>query len=118
MRALTERIVPGREWQTLAADHAIFRSFFLLDRAWGRRKESRQLLGIDLDRRTAAVYFAGDLAGAVAEDAGGQFLYDLDGSHEHRTMAVRFGVNLLFYSLTLDYKQDQIHVPFILSRKR
>ena len=31
-------------------------------------------------------------------------------------MALRFGINLVLYALTGNYKADQIHVPFILER--
>jgi hypothetical protein len=28
------------------------------------------------------------------------------------------GVNLVMYALCLDYKADQVHVPFIMKRRR
>ena len=33
-----------------------------------------------------------------------------------REVAYRFGVNLVMYALTGNYKADQVHVPFILER--
>ena len=33
-------------------------------------------------------------------------------------LAFRIGVNLVMYSLCLDYKTDQVHVPFIMRRRR
>ena len=33
-----------------------------------------------------------------------------------REMAMRFGVNLVMYVLTGNYKSDQVHVPAILER--
>ena len=33
-----------------------------------------------------------------------------------REMACRFGVNLVMYALTGNYKADQVHVPAILER--
>ncbi|MDO5704812.1 MAG: DUF4159 domain-containing protein, partial [Paracoccus sp. (in: a-proteobacteria)] len=35
-----------------------------------------------------------------------------------REMAVRFGVNLVMYVLTGNYKSDQVHVPALLDRLR
>jgi len=32
-------------------------------------------------------------------------------------MAFRLGINIVMYSLTGDYKQDQVHLPFILKRQ-
>ena len=34
----------------------------------------------------------------------------------HREIATRFGVNLIMYVLTGNYKSDQIHVPALLER--
>ena len=31
-------------------------------------------------------------------------------------MAMRFGVNIVMYALTGNYKADQVHIPFILER--
>jgi len=38
------------------------------------------------------------------------------GGEQQREMARRFGVNLVMYALTGNYKSDQVHVPFILER--
>ena len=35
-----------------------------------------------------------------------------------REYALRVGVNAFMYTLCLDYKQDQVHIPFILKRRR
>ncbi|MDT1061735.1 DUF4159 domain-containing protein [Paracoccus sp. CPCC 101403] len=41
----------------------------------------------------------------------------LEGEHQ-REMAYRFGVNLIMYVLTGNYKSDQVHVPALLERLR
>ena len=38
------------------------------------------------------------------------------GGERQREMAFRFGVNLVMYTLTGNYKSDQVHVPAILER--
>ena len=38
------------------------------------------------------------------------------GGEHQREIAYRFGVNLVMYALTGNYKSDQVHVPFILER--
>ena len=38
------------------------------------------------------------------------------GIARQREMAHRFGVNLVMYALTGNYKSDQVHVPAILER--
>ena len=40
------------------------------------------------------------------------------GGERQRELAFRMGVNLVMYSLCLDYKTDQVHVPFIMRRRR
>jgi hypothetical protein len=40
----------------------------------------------------------------------------LPGGQRQRTLAYRFGVNLVMYALTGNYKGDQVHVPAILQR--
>ena len=58
-----------------------------------------------------------DWAGAWAVDDSGQPLYPVvPGGEEQREMALRFGINLVMYVLTGNYKSDQVHVPAILER--
>ena len=40
----------------------------------------------------------------------------LPGGELQREMAFRFGVNLVMYALTGNYKADQVHVPALLQR--
>ncbi|WP_232227922.1 DUF4159 domain-containing protein [Asaia astilbis] len=60
---------------------------------------------------------AGDWAHAWAVDAQGNAPYAvIPGGDEQRTQAYRFGVNLLLYALTGNYKADQMRVPELLKR--
>ncbi|MBM86312.1 MAG: hypothetical protein CMM47_09855 [Rhodospirillaceae bacterium] len=58
-----------------------------------------------------------DWVGAWARGQNGSFLYPVvpDGEAQ-REMAFRFGINLVMYALTGNYKADQVHVPEILER--
>ena len=42
----------------------------------------------------------------------------MPGGEAQREMAFRLGINLAMYALCLDYKTDQVHVPFILRRRQ
>ena len=42
----------------------------------------------------------------------------MPGGEPQREMAIRFGVNLVMYALTGNYKADQVHVDAILQRLR
>jgi hypothetical protein len=60
---------------------------------------------------------ANDWAGAWATGpGGGPMLPVVPGGERQREMAYRFGVNLVMYALTGNYKSDQVHVPAILER--
>lgn len=60
---------------------------------------------------------AGDWAHAWAMDAQGNTPYAvIPGGDDQRTQAYRFGVNLLLYALTGNYKADQMRVPELLKR--
>ena len=54
-----------------------------------------------------------DWAGIWASTASTR--YD-DTSSRQQEMALRFGVNVVMYALTGNYKADQVHVPYILER--
>jgi hypothetical protein len=58
-----------------------------------------------------------DWAAAWARDGAGRFRFPVvPGGEIQREMAFRFGVNLVMYALTGNYKADQVHVPSILER--
>ena len=40
------------------------------------------------------------------------------GGENQREMAFRLGINLVMYALCVNYKADQVHVPFILKRRK
>jgi hypothetical protein len=58
-----------------------------------------------------------DWASAWAVDAGGHFLSTPSpGGETQREMAFRFGINLVMYALTGNYKTDVVHAPALLQR--
>jgi uncharacterized protein DUF4159 len=58
-----------------------------------------------------------DWAAAWAVDPQGRPMVDIvPGGERQREMAYRFGVNLVMYALTGNYKTDQVHVPALLER--
>ena len=60
---------------------------------------------------------ANDLAGGWAGDEYGEPLYPLvPGDARQHEMALRGGVNLVMYTLTGNYKADQVHVRDLLER--
>ena len=69
------------------------------------------------DGVSSVIIGANDFAGAWAIDATGRPLYSVTpGGARQRELAFRFGVNLVMYALTGNYKADQVHVDEILER--
>jgi hypothetical protein len=115
-RAAVAQIYPDRALRPLPADHSLTRSFYLIDRAFGRTSDAPDLEGVDEGDRTVIVYHPGDLLGALMRDPFGNPVFEVP--ERQREMAQRQGINLVMYALTLNYKKDQIHIPFILKRRR
>jgi hypothetical protein len=119
VRRELQRLLPGRPLVRLSNDHTVYRSFFLLERPFGRIDRTRTLEGIDLDDRTAVIYSRNDLFGAFGRDPGGGWrLPVVPGGDGQREMALRTGINVLMYATCLSYKRDQVHVTEILRRRK
>ena len=116
VRSEVAKIYPDRALKPLPADHSVTRSFYLIDRAFGRTDDRPDLEGIDDGDRTVIVYHPDDMLGALMRDAFGNPVFDVP--ERQREMAQRQGINVVMYALTLNYKKDQIHIPFILKRRR
>ena len=57
--------------------------------------------------------------GAWARDNFGNWEYEcVPGGARQRELAFRMGINLVMYALCLDYKSDQVHVEYIMRRRR
>jgi hypothetical protein len=119
VRALMRRLFPRTELVRISGEHVIYKSFYLLRTPVGRVAAVPYLEGIERDGRLVVVYSQNDVAGAWARDNFGQWEHEVvPGGSTQREMAFRLGVNLAMYALCLDYKTDQVHVPFILRRRQ
>ena len=118
VRALVKRLFPKSPLKKLPPEHTVYKSFYLLDQAVGRVASVPYLEGIEQDGRTLLVYSQNDLAGAWARDNFGQWEYGVyPGGDRQRELAIRWGINIVMYAMCLDYKADQVHIPFILKRR-
>ena len=105
----------------LTSAHVLARSFYLLQDFPGRYDGDTVWVQRDQDRSNDSVspviIGAHDWAAAWAVDAEGRNPFaTLPGGARQRTLAYRFGVNLVMYALTGNYKGDQVHVPSLLER--
>ncbi|TCZ64482.1 DUF4159 domain-containing protein [Roseicella aquatilis] len=105
----------------VSEDHVLKRAFYLLPDLPGRFAGGQVWVARDQDRANdsvSPVIIGGhDWAAAWATDARGNNPFAVvPGGTRQRTLAYRFGVNLVMYALTGNYKGDQVHVPAILER--
>lgn len=118
-RTLISRIVPGGQLSRIPREHVIYKSFYLLDGPAGRVASSPDLEGLELGGRIGVLYSGNDLIGALARDSLGSWEYEVSpGGELQREKSIRLGVNIAMYALCLDYKEDQVHIPFIMKRRR
>ena len=118
VRRALARALPRAQPRALGADHVLYRSFYLIDRPVGRVLGDETMDHIALDDRVAVVLSTQDLGGAWARDNLGNWLYATSpGGTRQREMAIRLGVNIVMYALCLDYKDDQVHAPYIMRRR-
>jgi hypothetical protein len=118
-RALIARLFPRQTLEKISPEHVLFKTFYLLRTPVGRVATAPFLEGISYDGRLVVVYSQNDLQGAWARDGMGRWEHPVyPGGEAQREMAIRLGVNIAMYALCLDYKSDQVHVPFILRRRQ
>jgi hypothetical protein len=112
------RAFPALPLKPISEDHTIYRSFYLLARPIGRVRGPSFLEGITYGDRIAIVYSRHDLGGALRRDKLGAWSQAVvPGGERQREQAIRLGVNLVIYALCTDYKDDQVHAPFIMRRR-
>ena len=103
------------------AGHVLTKAFYLLNDFPGRFTGGlvwiQDQQGAHDNEVTPVIIGSHDWSGAWARDRSGRFaLPVIPGGELQREMAFRFGVNLVMYALTGNYKADQVHVPSILER--
>jgi hypothetical protein len=123
VRKLVAAVFPpvsaAKPLEVVPSDHVVYKSFYLLDRPLGRLAIAPAMEAVIRDGRIVVAYVANDLGGAWVRDDFGNYDYPCQpGGERQRELAFRMGVNLVMYALCLDYKADQVHVPFIMKRRR
>ncbi len=118
VRAELARVLPASPLAPLPREHVLYKAFYLLDRQGGRLLVKPWVEAQLLDGRAAVIYSQNDLGGAWARTELGEWEYPCTpGGEAQREIAFRLGVNLCMYALCTDYKDDAVHLPFILRRR-
>jgi hypothetical protein len=112
------RVLPDSVPISIGTDHVLFRSFYLLRRAVGRVEGKDTLDAIVRGGQAQVIFSEHDLGGALAKGATGAWeLPVIPGGDFQRERAVRLAVNVAMYVLCSNYKDDQVHAPFIMRRR-
>jgi len=110
-------------------DHVLTKAFYLLNDFPGRYsgsplwvealppvEEGEERPARAGDGVSPILITGADFAGAWAVGANGEPLFPTSSDERQREMAYRVGVNIVMYTLTGNYKADQVHVPALLER--
>ena len=121
------------ELEPVPRDHVLTKTFYLLrdfpGRFTGGQLWVEALPATDAEDETSGrparggdgvssiIITSNDFAGAWATRSDGQpMLPMVDSQPRQRELAFRAGVNIVMYTLTGNYKADQVHVPALLER--
>lgn len=119
LRAEMAAIFPSRRLIKIPPQHVLYRSFYVLDFPAGRAIHRTFLEGLFIDDRLAMVYSQNDLMGALDRDRLGAWTFDvIPGGERQREKAKRLAINVMQYAMCLDYKDDQVHLDYLLRRRR
>lgn len=102
-------------------DHVLTKAFYLMQDFPGRYAGGEVWVentdDTVNDGVSSVIVGSNDWASAWAVGPQGRPLFPMvPGGERQRELAFRFGVNLVMYTLTGNYKADQVHVPAILER--
>jgi hypothetical protein len=112
------RVLPEGSAIPIGTENVVFRSFYLLRRAVGRVEGPAKLDAIVRAGNVQVIFSSHDLLGALARGpAGVQPLTVVPGGELQRERAVRLAVNVAMYVLCSNYKDDQVHAPFLMRRR-
>ncbi|HKO47298.1 MAG TPA: DUF4159 domain-containing protein [Polyangiaceae bacterium] len=111
------RVLPESAPVRLDPSHVIFKTFYIVDRPVGRVLGPPEISAIVRGKNTQVIFLQHDLLGALARSGEGFALATEPGGLEQREHAVRLAVNIAMYVMCSDYKDDQVHAPFLMRRR-
>jgi hypothetical protein len=112
------RVLPHGSPIAIDKKNVVFRSFYLLSKAAGRVQRSAKLEAIVRGGFVQVIFCPNDLLGALAREAGGVHPFEVTpGGERQRDRAIRLAVNIAMYVLCSNYKDDQVHAPFLMRRR-
>lgn len=112
----------------MSPTHVLTKSFYLVQdfpgrwaggTLWvaGETQQANEQGQLSKDGVSPIIVGSNDYAAAWARNASGRPMFPCEpGGERQREMSIRFGVNLVMYTLTGNYKADQVHIPALLER--
>jgi hypothetical protein len=112
------RVLPDSPPVRLDPTHVLYKTFYIVDRPIGRVLGPPTIDAIVRGKNAQVLFLNHDLLGALARSEEGSYSLETEpSSYEHRQHAIRFAVNIAMYVLCSDYKDDQVHAPFLMRRR-
>jgi len=112
------RVLPDAAPIPIGIEHVVFRSFYFIRRPYGRIEGPPKLEAIVRGGNAQVIFSAHDLGGALAQSATGLWSVPVTpGGELQRERAIRLAVNVAMYVLCSNYKDDQVHAPFLMRRR-
>jgi hypothetical protein len=117
VRRELERVLPESPPVRLDSSHVVFKSYYIIDRPVGRVLGPPHIDAIVRGKNAQVLFLEHDLLGALARAGEGWALPVEPGDTRQREYAIRFAVNIAMYLLCSDYKDDQVHAPWLMRRR-
>jgi hypothetical protein len=112
------RVLPDAAPIPIGIEHVVFRSFYFIRRPYGRIEGPPKLEAIVRGGNAQVLFSAHDIGGALAQSATGLWSVPVTpGGDLQRERAIRLAVNVAMYVLCSNYKDDQVHAPFLMRRR-
>ena len=116
-RQAIARALPAAAIVRLPENHVIYKSYYILERPEGRVSGPAYIEAIVRGKAAQVLFLRHDLLGAMAYDRGRWLREVRPGGTRQRELATRLAVNLAMYVLCSDYKNDQVHAPWLMRRR-
>jgi hypothetical protein len=111
------RVLPEAPFVKLPSKHVLYKTYYILGRPTGRLAGPAHVEAIVRGHSAQVILLSHDLLGALArkDDV---WAYPTEPNNERqRQFAVCFAVNIAMYLLCSDYKDDQVHAPWLMRRR-
>ena len=118
-RTELKKMLPEATIERVSPEHVLYRSFYRIDYPAGRAIHQSYIEAVRLGSRYCALLSSNDLFGALSRGPDHAFIeVPTPGGETQREMAIRFAVNLLMYAACLHYKDDQVHIDYLLHKRK